>query len=110
MRGGSHNFASSMGRGALTPSCITRHILELSERLVDPYMIRRLGLELHRPSFEIDATLYDNRHAIQEAAYRMLADWSKSVEDSYVRWITLRDALSKSGLNVFIVDILEREF
>ena len=55
--------------------------LNVSRRITDKFTIMRLGLHLELERYTLEAILYDNKHSIREAAYRMISEWLKTQED-----------------------------
>ena len=49
-------------------------LLRVSERLVSPRDVRRLGLHLGVEHHTIEAALYDHRHDIREAGFTVLKE------------------------------------
>ena len=83
-----------------------RHVLVLSKKFTNITVLRDvavLGLKLE--GHTIDATVYDNDKAIQEAAYKILQEWCKRQKNMKRAYRKLLSALKDCGFKLMATEL-----
>ena len=85
-----------------------RHVLVLSKKFTNVTVLRDVAvLGLRLEGHTIDATVYDNDKAIQEAAYKILQEWCKRQKNEHKAYTKLVKALKKSKCNKMAAELKE---
>ena len=88
-------------------SLTNEHILELSRRLSDEYLIRKLGNRLGLQEHDIDAELEKSKDDKRNAALVVLKQWRRSQENQVGAHIKLCKALVEMELGKYATEALE---
>ena len=77
-----------------------QHLVELSERIPNEVILRRLGTALGLESHEIQSAKSNNKQDITTAAYDMLQTWYLSMNNGFIAWKEIVKGLEKAKLNM----------
>ena len=85
-----------------------RHVWKLAQKFTNVSDLRTLALNgLDLEGYTIDATMYNNDKAIQEASYKVLQTWVQSQADMQIAYTNLVTALKKSGFEQMATELQE---
>ena len=74
--------------------------VNFAHRVTNKLTLIQLGLRLGLARHKLDAILYNNRHSIQEAAFKMILEWLNTQEDRSKAYNNLLTALKHPDVNL----------